>query len=223
MKSALPELDLTSADNYFDNAMWHARIIGCIAEGGIRNGFRVEFGRRFARIKNCEVNYLDFLKRYCALYDKYVGKWEHFSERSWTEIDLTFLDPRRRIVIAAFEFENSHGEVLDNIVKFKALHSFDPNNFKLELCSIGFWAPSRKRFDLTMKGAIELVSKIAKGEKATFHRKRAYRLDPLRCYWMLFGLFKDAPEPVVKCQSTILDPDTKQREESEFKVAAAAK
>ena len=97
--------------------------------------------RKFSK----EIDYFDFLKKYCALYDKYVGKWERFSEGSSTEIDVTFLDKQSNSAIALCEYENEGHEVKDNIVKFKALNAFDPKRFRPELCVISFWAGGSRK------------------------------------------------------------------------------
>ena len=218
--SRLPRLGITIGDNYWDNSMWHARITGCIAEAGIKNGFRVELGRRFMHFKNVkEIDYFDFLRRYCALYDKYMPwKWSGFSERSWTEIDVTFLDPQEDLTIALCEYENKRTEVKDNVIKFRALHSFNSSKFKPELCLIGFWTSSRKYVDTTLKEVIELIANMIKSEEASYHGEEMHQFGPLKCHWLLFALFKAAPTFMVKGMSVILDPEVNKVKEREFDV-----
>ena len=216
LKFTLPSLELTIKDNYWDNAMWHARITGCIAEAGVKNGFRIEFGRRFMHRKYAKkIDYFDFLKRYCALYDKYVGMWERFGKGSSTEIDVAFLNSQG-LTIACCEYENKRSEVKDNVVKFRALHSFDPEKFKPELCLIGFWTSSRNYVDATLKEVIELISNMTRSEEVSYHEGETYQFDPLKCYWLLFALFKDAPKFTVRCLSLILEPEASKVEEREF-------
>ena len=219
LKSSLPGLELTIEDNYWDNAMWHARITGCIAEAGARNGFRVELGRRFMHRKYTkEIDYFDFLKRYCALYDKYVGKWGRFGKGSSTEIDVAFLDLRQDLTIALCEYENKRTEVKDNVVKFRALHSFNPDKFKPELCLIGFWTSSREYLGATLKEVIDLIANMTRSENVSYHGEEMYQFHPLKCCWSLFGIFKDAPSFMVRCLSIILDPNTNKLKEIEFDV-----
>jgi len=219
LESSLPRLEITVGDNYWDNSMWHARITGCIAEVGVKNGFGVEFGRRFMHFKNVEkIDYFDFLKRYRALYVKYgLGKWPGFNERSWTEIDVTFLDPQNS-TIALCEYENKRMEVMDNIVKFRALHSFNSSKFNPSLCLIGFWASSRKLVEETVKEANVLIKRMTRSEEATCDGKETYQFDPLKCHWLLFALFKDAPAFMVKCMSVILNRRAQKVEETMFDV-----
>ena len=220
LESSFPRLEITIGDNYWDNSMWHARIIGSIAEAGVKNNFRVELGRRYMHFKNVkEIDYFGFLKRYCALYDKYMSwKWTGFSERSWTEIDVTFLDLQKNLTVALCEYENKRDEVKDNIVKFKALHSFDYKRFRPELCLVGFWASSRKYVDTTLKEVIELITHMTRSEKTSYRGKELYKFEPLECHWLLFALFKDAPNFMVKCLSVILNPRANKVEEKEFDV-----
>ena len=220
LKSTLPRLELTIGDNYWDNSLWHSRITGCIAEAGVKNGFRIELGRRFMHFKNVKkIDYFDFLKRYCALYDKHLpGKWEGFSEGSWTEIDVAFLDSRENLTFALCEYENKRTEVKDNVVKFRALHSFDSDKFKMALCLVGFWANGRKYVDTTLREVSELIANMTRSEEASFQGKEVYKLGPLECYWLLFALFKDPPKFMVKCVSQVLDPRANKVEESEFDV-----
>lgn len=176
LKSAHPSLELTIEDNYWDNAMWHARVTGCIAEAGVRNGSRVELGRRFLHRKRIEkIDYSDFLKRYCALYDKYVGKWARFGEASSTEIDVVFLDPHENLTLALCEYENKRTEVKDNVVKFRSLYSFDPERFRPELCLIGFWSGSRRDYvETVLKDVNKLIVNMTRSEEASYHGEKVY-------------------------------------------------
>jgi hypothetical protein len=222
LESTLSHLDITVRDNYWDNALWHARITGCIAEAGIINGFRIELGRRFMKRKfSKEIDYSDFLKKYCALYDKYVGKWVRFGEGSSTEIDVTFLDKQNNSAIALCEYENRRYEVKDNIVKFKALNAFDPERFKPELCLISFWAgSSRKNVEMILEEVIKLIADMSKQEEASFREVETYHFEPLKCHWLLSGLFKDGSLFMIKGISTILDPNANKIDENEFDVGS---
>lgn len=187
-------------------------------EIGVKSGLRIKLGRKFMHRKYAKtIDYFDFLKRYCALYDKYISKWLGFGESSSTEIDVAFLDPRQDLTIALCEFENKRTEVKDNIVKFRALCSFD-SKVKPELCLIGFWASSRTYVDTTLKEAIKLIANMARSEEVSYHGADVYQLDPLKCHWLLFALFKDTPTFMVKCLSVILDPEVNKRKETEFDV-----
>lgn len=221
LESALPQLDLTTMDNYWDNALWHARITGCIAEAGIINGFKIELGRRFMQRKYTkEIDYFGFLKKYCALYDKYVGKWVRFSEGSSTEIDVTFLEKQNNSAIALCEYENQRYEVKDNIVKFKALNAFDSKRFRPEMCLVGFWGGSKKSVEMILREAIELITNMTKQEEASFHGMETYQFEPLKCHWLLCGLFKDGPLFMIKTISMILDPNANKIEENKFDVGS---
>ena len=220
LKSTLPRLELTIGDNYWDNSLWHSRITGCIAEAGVKNGFRIEIGRRFMHFKNVrKIDYFDFLKRYCALYDKHLpGKWVGFGERSWTEIDVAFLDSRENLTLVLCEYENKRTEVKDNVVKFRALHSFDSERFKPKLCLLGFWASSRKYIYEVLNEVVKLIANMTRSEKASCRGKETYHFRPLKCHWLLFGLFKDASSFTVKCSSMILNSVASKVEEKEFDV-----
>jgi hypothetical protein len=219
LKSTFPTIGLTIGDSYWDNALWHARINGCIAEAGVKSGFRLELGRKLMPRKNANrIDFSDFLKMYCALYDKHVGTWERFGERSSTEIDLAFLDVHENSPVALCEYENQSGNVKDNVVKFKALHSFDSKRFRPELCLIGFWTSARDYVGMTLRELTDLITKMAASEEATYHGEKVYQFCPLTCYWLLFALFKDEPTSAVKCLSTILDPDANKLKEEEFDI-----
>lgn len=221
LKSAFPGLELTIGDKYWDNAMWHARVTGCIAEAGVKNGFKIELGRRFMHRKTSkEIDYFDFLKRYCALYDKYVGRWTRFGEGSSTEVDVVFLDPRENLTIVLCEYENKRTEVKDNVVKFRSLHSFDPERFRPEFCLIGFWGGSRKHVETVLNEASKLIADMARSEEASYRGEKVYQFRPLQCCWLLFGLFKNARAFMVKCMSTILEPKENKVEEQEFDIGS---
>ena len=203
LEQALPKLELTIKDNFWDNTLWHSRITGCIAEVGVLSGFKIEAERRFLLNNVKDIDYKGFLEGYSALYNKYLeSSWD----RSSTDIDMTFLNPQDNSPFAFCEYENDWKEAAENVLKFRALHSFDNVRFNPQLCVIGFYGSSLNLVNAALDQVKQLISNGIGIENVTYQGK-TYQFQPLKCHWFLFGLFKDSPNYMIRSKVQVLETD----------------
>lgn len=166
IKRNLEWCELTG-ENYTNDALWHGRITGCLANVGVKEGYMLALGRKFSYAKATE-----FLKRYSALYKlSELGEWEA-TERSSTEIDVIYLDKNTHAVEALCEYENNVGkdfyDVRDNVVKFHAFSSW--RRYSPSLCMIGFWCGTRNPEKL--EKVLDEIQKTSKRKTGLFKEEK---------------------------------------------------
>lgn len=213
----LPRLGLTLGNNFWDSALWHARVTGCIAEAGFRAGCRIELGRQFVSKKyRTEVNCQSFLNSYYALFEKYFSKTTASKDQFATEIDVMYLNPVDNTAVGLCEYENERNDILENILKFKALCSSNPSLFKPKLCLLGFYSSSQANFEETQKQLRDFIRKAVNSESISGSDGNAFQIGPLNCYWLLIGIYKGkypSEEPYttpVLVQAAIFDSNSNQ-------------